>query len=167
VNVHHLIFTEDDLAQFDVNLKLFPPLRAKSDQDALWAGLLDGTIDYVESGHLPCDAEIKALEFPYAAFGAIGLETIFPLLHTYAKPGFDLDAITKVLCYNQRKMFGQLTSVECGSIADLTLFTPSEQWTFQEENIGSLGRNTPCIGMPFKGKVVGTFSHQQFHKNTH
>ncbi len=166
VNVHNLVFTDENLEGFDSNLKLFPPLRTQRDLEALWQGLLDGTINYVESGHLPCDPEIKAVEFPYAAFGAIGLETIFSLLCTYAKPGFDIVQVINHICYNQRKLFGQENTIANGSVADLTFFNPKEVWTFQEENIGSLGKNTPCVGMPLTGKVIGTFAQQKFHPNS-
>ena len=77
VAILNLCATDTALSRFDSNLKVMPPLREKPDQEALIKGLKDGTIDYISSNHTPIDTEGKDLEFAYAAFGAISLETIF------------------------------------------------------------------------------------------
>ena len=71
----NLLFTDEDLQGFDAHLKVLPPLRTLKDQEALIEGLQDNTIDIITSNHVPLEVEAKQLEFPYAKFGAIGLET--------------------------------------------------------------------------------------------
>src|SRR5699024_11570857 len=60
-----------------------PPLRAKADRDALFEGLLDGTIDFIATDHAPHAQDEKAQDMVKAPFGIVGLETAFPLLYTH------------------------------------------------------------------------------------
>jgi carbamoyl-phosphate synthase/aspartate carbamoyltransferase/dihydroorotase len=55
-----------------------PPLGTQADQDALWAGVTDRTIDLVETDHAPHTVSEKAGE--PAPFGVPGLETAAGLL---------------------------------------------------------------------------------------
>jgi dihydroorotase len=63
------------LDTFDTNYKVNPPLREKSDNEALIKGLKDGTIDVICSGHVPQDEESKNIEFDHADPGIINLQT--------------------------------------------------------------------------------------------
>ena len=44
-------------------------------------------------------------------------------------------------------------------MANLTLFSPSLEWTFTEDQILSKSKNSPFIGKNFKGKAVGTINN--------
>src|SRR5699024_2461430 len=83
VSPHHLLLTEDDIKEDDAQFKMNPPLRATEDQEALLAGLLDGTIDFIATDHAPHSEEEKELGFSNAPFGIVGLETAFQLLYTH------------------------------------------------------------------------------------
>nr|MCU0391895.1 dihydroorotase [Thermoflexibacter sp.] len=83
IAAHQLAFTDEDLKDFDTNLKVKPPFRTKQDIEALIDGLIDGTIDVIVSDHQPQDEESKNLEFDLAEFGIIGLETAFATANTY------------------------------------------------------------------------------------
>ena len=63
VGIPHLLFTDENLLEFDTDFKIIPPLRNSNDQKALREGLLDGTIDMITSLHQPINPEIKNLEF--------------------------------------------------------------------------------------------------------
>src|SRR5205823_1484033 len=64
---------------YDTNFKMNPPLRSAQDREAVLEALVDGTIEIICSDHAPhCDYE-KQVEFDYAPFGIIGLETELPL----------------------------------------------------------------------------------------
>ena len=82
VAIHNLIFTDAVLESFDTRFKVNPPLRTQDDIDALISGLKDGTIDMVTSDHNPIDIEHKKIEFDFAKYGTIGLESAFGALNT-------------------------------------------------------------------------------------
>ena len=157
VAVANLFFTDAELRDFDSNWKLLPPLRAQSDADALLEGLADGTIDFIVSNHNPWDEEAKNLEFPYADFGMIGLETVFALCRTFGAKKLSLPLLVEKMSLAPRRIFGlPVPEIKAGENAELTVFDPTESYTFTTENIGSKSRNTPFLGRTLQGKVLGT-----------
>ena len=82
VAIHNLFFTDEVLTSFDTRFKVLPPLRTQQDVDALIAGVKDGTIDMITSDHNPLNIELKNIEFDYATYGTIGLESLFGALNT-------------------------------------------------------------------------------------
>ena len=74
VNLHHLIFTDEDLSQYDTSLKVSPPIRSEIERNYLWNAVLDGTVDCLAVDHLPKDIEQKQCEFDIAALGMAGFE---------------------------------------------------------------------------------------------
>ena len=88
-----------------------PPLRKKEDQDCLWKGLADGTIQTVSTDHCSFTTEQKKLgegDFTKIPGGMPGAETRVTLIYTY---GVDKDRITKedmcrVLSENPAKLYG-------------------------------------------------------------
>ncbi|HEY0060465.1 MAG TPA: dihydroorotase, partial [Flavisolibacter sp.] len=105
VTPYHLFFSDQDLAQYDTNLKLSPPLRLKEDRAGLQEAVLDGTVDCIASHHLPQHTDHKVVEFEYAKNGMIGLETCFATVRT-ALPQLSLERLIDLLAINPRKLFG-------------------------------------------------------------
>lgn len=152
----NLIFTDKDLDQFDTNYKVMPPLRRKTDQNELIKGLKDGTIDAIVSNHYPIEEEGKKLEFPYARFGASGLESCFAACNTFAN-SLDLETLINKLTYGPREILGiPSEGIKADARATLTLFDPGEEWTF--DKTFSKSSNNPFLGTRLKGKVIAVLN---------
>lgn len=148
----NLIKTDKELENFDTNLKVSPPLRLKADVNELIKGLKEGTIDAIVSNHYGIEDEGKQLEFPYAKFGASGIETCFGALNTYAT-NLDLDTLIRSLTSGPRKILNlELDEIKVGYKGGLTLFDTEMEWTFEKTN--SISKNNPFLGEKLKGKVV-------------
>ncbi len=159
IAAHHLVFTEEDLMGFDTHLKVYPPFRSEEDIAALKAGLDDGTIDMIVSDHNSWDEEHKTLEFDAAEFGAIGLQTVFPV----ALGQGGVEGVLEKLVYNPRKIFRlDIHPVDQGQPADLTLFSIDEQYTFSEAIIRSKGKNSPFLGRELKGRAKAVVNNGFF-----
>lgn len=144
------------LHDFDPNFKVMPPVREQADFEALRAGLADGTIDCITSNHTPLDEESKNLEFPFADFGAIGLETAFGLSWMHLHTTLSIGQLVDKLAIAPRKLLQlPIPDFSPGSAANLTIFDPNLEWTFSKKDIFSKSKNTPFVGWRMKGKVLG------------
>ncbi len=154
----HLLLEDKDIMDFDSYKKVLPPFRSQKDRKALIKGLKDGVIDHISSIHTPLEVEAKDCEFTYASFGSIGLETAFATAHTVLKDIIPLEALIDKFCAGPAGILGlEVSLIEKGNLANLTLFDPSVEWKYQGSS-HSLSKNDALKGTTFTGKVIGTFS---------
>ncbi|AMO21227.1 dihydroorotase [Flavobacterium columnare] len=161
VSVHHLTLNDEVLTSFDSNYRVTPPIRTEKDRKALIEGILDNTIDCITSDHNPINIENKNLEFDLAKNGTIGLESSYGALQTI----LPVDVIVEKLTAGRKVFTIEEPLIKEGAIANLTLFSPSENWFFSKEKILSKSKNSAFINQPMKGKVIGTINNSQFIKN--
>ncbi|MEP6734994.1 MAG: dihydroorotase [Chryseolinea sp.] len=159
VAVYQPLLDDSMLADFDTNYKLNPPLREKADNEALIKGIKDGTIDILSSGHTPHEEESKELEFDLAEFGLINLQTFASHLVGLSQH-VDWEILLEKITVNPRKLLGlEMPSIEVDSKADLTLFDPLRQWTYDEKNNYSKSKNSPWLNKELKGKAMAVFNN--------
>ena len=149
------------LADFDTYYKVNPPLREKSDNEALIKGLKDDTIEVLTSGHLPQDDESKLLEFDQAEFGMINLQTFGSQLTSLSKWVDMEDLIAKVTEAPRRILKMEIPLIMEEEKANLTLFDPEAEWIFDQSNNFSKSKNSPFLGKKMKGKVVAVFNNSK------
>lgn len=161
VTPYHLWFTDEDLKDYDTNLKVNPPVRTDADKQAMIAGFLDGTIDCIASHHIPHNYDAKVCEFEYAKAGMIGLETLFGVVWKVASGKHSIDQLVEKLSVAPRNIFGlPVPVIKEGETANLTLFDPNAEYTFTEAGIQSKSKNSAFIGKQLKGKVVGIINKE-------
>jgi dihydroorotase len=153
ITPHHLYFSEDDMMNYDTNLKVNPPFRSEQNRKDLISAAQNGDIDCISSHHTPQNIDLKICEFEYAGFGMIGLESTFGVLGAV---GITVDRILDMICFNPRRIFNLPSTIEVGAIADFTLFNPNSEFEFSKSDIASNSNNSPFIGKQLKGKVLGT-----------
>lgn len=159
VTPHHLTLTDEAVQSFDTATKVNPPLRTAEDQQALIEGLTDGTIDVIATDHAPHAREEKEVEYAYAPFGLIGLETMVPLVVDRLVHGGILsfkDAIAKVTVNPARILGLELGTLGVGQAADITVIDPEKIARVDKERFYSMARNTPFDGWELKGWPVMT-----------
>ncbi len=166
VAVANLVFTDEQLKDFDSNYKLTPPLRSASDQKALWEGLIDGTIDCIVTDHHPEDDEHKTVEFEYASFGMIQLQTAYALLNMHAPKTFTHEKLVQCLSLNPRSILKiEAIKIEKGCKAELTIFDTNTTWMYDKKNNLSRSKNSPVLNTELKGKAIAIINKDQIIKN--
>ncbi|WP_034922139.1 dihydroorotase [Gillisia sp. CAL575] len=158
VAIHNLIYTDDELVEFDTRYKVLPPLRTKPDINALRKAVLNGTIDMVTSDHTPIDLENKKVEFEHALYGTIGLESAFGALSTI----FDLDETISLLTKGRARFNIPEVEIKEGHQANLSFFNPEVQSYFRKENIYSNSKNSMFLDLKIKGEVYGIINGMRY-----
>ena len=149
----HYLALDDSFLQEDGRFKMNPPLRDRSDREALVEGLADGTIDCIATDHAPHSAEEKSRGLEKSAMGVVGIETAFPVVYTHlVKTGLvPLDTVLKALTVNPCKRFG--IPMEGYSIWDL-----NANYTIDPKDFVSKGKASPFTGTEVFGKCMATVS---------
>lgn len=158
VTPHHLALDTELLSGYDPVFKVNPPLRPSEDRQALTAALAEGVIDAVATDHAPHARHDKEHAFPDAAFGMLGLETAFAVVHdllvrTGVLSWADLARVMSQAPARIAGLAGQGRPVAPGEPANLVLVDPDAATTVDRESSMSLSRNNPWHGMSFHGAV--------------
>ena len=157
---HYLTLTEECCATYDTNTKMNPPLRSREDAEELKRGLRDGTIDVIATDHAPhTDAE-KDVEFDFAPFGIIGLETalslaVMELVETKIISWADL--IGKMAVNPARILGIDRGSLKSGNPADIIIIDPAQEYIYKKDSIESKSKNSPFIDWKLRAKVISVF----------
>ena len=155
VTPHHLFLCDEDIDNtYNTNLKMNPPLRKRSDMEALRAGILDGSIDCVVTDHAPHAMHEKDCEWEIAFFGTIGLETSLPLMLTNLVSTGEMSwsRLVEVMAVNPRQLLRCTpVKIEAGSQADLTLIDPAREIDVTEGYFESKSKNSAFLGQHLTG----------------
>ena len=129
-----------------------PPLRDRSDREALVEGIMDGTIEMIATDHAPHAANEKDRGLEKSAFGVVGLETAFPVMYThFVKTGrMSMEKLMELMVYNPRKRFG----IELGE--DYSVWDLDACYKVDPDEFASMGRATPFEGMEVYGRCLMT-----------
>jgi dihydroorotase len=158
VTPHHLMFSDEDLVNYDTHLKMNPPLRTAKDIAALEQGLKEGVIDVFASDHAPHTLEEKDVEFDAAPFGVLGLETMLGIIlkQIVERGVLSLHQALEKMIIAPRKILNiPIAQIKKGQPADLTIFNPTGVWMYDVNKSKSKSRNAPYHGQQFPGKVMG------------
>lgn len=166
VTPDHLFFDDADLAGYDTNLKLNPPLRTANDKNDLQQAIREGIIDCLATHHLPYDTDNKEVEFENAKNGSIGLQTAFAAINT-AMPGEQPETWVRLLSINPRKIFNlPAVSIAVDQQACLTAFDPGKKWIVTGASLKSRSKNSPYLQKELTGKVLATINKDQLFLNS-
>jgi len=157
VAIHNLFFTDEVLTNFDTNFKVSPPLRTQKDVEALLKGVKDGTIDMVTSDHNPLNIELKNIEFDYASYGSIGLESIFGTLNSL----FSIKKTINILTRGKERFGLKNKPIAVGNKVNATLFNPNEKYSFNTSHIKSKSKNSMYLNAELEGIVYGIIANNK------
>ena len=149
----HYLLIDDSMLQDDGRFKMNPPVRDKSDKEALIEGIIDGTIDMIATDHAPHSQEEKSKGLAGSNMGIVGIETAFPLLYTYfVKKGIiSLEKLIEIMSINPKKRFGIPISKN-----DFCIWNLEQKYIINSNDFLSMGKSTPFEGYEVFGKNILT-----------
>jgi dihydroorotase len=157
---HHFTLTDEAIGDYNTNAKMNPPLRAEVDRMAMIAGLMDGTVDCIATDHAPHALFEKEQEFERAPNGITGLETALGLALRVLHKGHGM-TVSRVVELMSAQPAGIVSlkgrgTLRVGSFADIVVFDPTAEWSFDAKRSRSKSRNTPFDGAGMVGRVMAT-----------
>lgn len=157
VALHHLLYTHENVGDYNTTFKVIPPLRELSDCAALLEGVKDGTIDCIVSDHTPCTPFDKKQDFVSAPQGMTALDTFLPTLYTHlVKPGkLSWAELVRACCVAPLNIANPQDeeSDETASVP-LLLFDPEPEYTVSANDLICGTLNSPQLGTHLFGRVT-------------
>lgn len=172
---HHLSLSDAEVASYDPQFKVNPPLRPAEDVRSLVNALVSGEV-VVATDHAPHPADSKELPFDQAPPGMLGLETALGVVWTVLTSGSGLSTglddmpvlsfeeaaavVVEAMSVVPARIAGlegaQGGTVRAGSAANLCVFDPAATWVVDRNRLASLSANTPYDGRKLTGRVRHT-----------
>jgi dihydroorotase len=166
VAAHYFMLDDSTLEGFDSNYKFQPPVRNSSNKAELITALLNNSITAIGSDHTPEPIEDKNVEFENAAYGIIGLETAFSVARSATQTQVPINTLIHAFTYGPAQVLGIiLAPIAVGTMANITLFDPTLNYTFAPQHIHSLSSNTPFVNTQFTGKALGIITKNTYVKS--
>ena len=164
---HYLVLDESRYQQpdeLDVACSIIsPPLRSRSDVEALWSALAVGSLDVIGTDHVPDRRAVEkarvreGVSFDQISNGAPGIETLLSLVYSegVARGRITVERMVDLLSTTPARLFGiaRKGAIEVGRDADLVLFDPNAQRTIRAEDLHHTSDFTPYEGMELTGAV--------------
>jgi dihydroorotase len=144
---------------YDTHFKMNPPLRSAADRQAVIDGIVDGTLEILGSDHAPhCNYE-KEVEFDHAPFGITGFETelALSLMRLYHTGLLKLPELIRRFTTAPAGLLKlNKGTLAVGADADVTIFDPNHEWTYDRAGTASKSVNNPFYGWALRGKATAT-----------
>jgi allantoinase len=157
---HFLFLSNEDYEKVGPQMKVYPPVKYKKDQDELWRGIQDGTVSIVCSDHAPHTEEEKDGDLWSIPAGMCGVETLAPLLLNAVSEGkITLKQVCDLLSENPAKQYGiypNKGSLAVGTDADITIVDMNAEMIIKRENLHSKSKVTAFDQFPVKGVPAAT-----------
>ncbi|TVL92909.1 allantoinase AllB [Streptomyces sp. SAJ15] len=157
---HFLTLTAEEVPDGATEFKCCPPIREAANQDALWQGLYDGTIDCVVSDHSPCTAELKTGDFGGAWGGIASLQLGLSAVWTEARRrGRTLEEVARWMATAPAELVGLRAkgAIEVGRDADFAVLAPDETFTVDPAALHHRNPVTAYAGRTLHGVVRSTW----------
>ena len=158
----HLFFNDSCLAEYNTNFKIKPPIRSESDRIAIVKGLRDGVIDAIASDHAPHLLNEKNVSFKEAAFGSIGMETLFKasLSKLFFEEKFTIERVISLISCNPANILNiENSSIEPGKIANISIVDINCEDTYKLNDIISKSKNSSFLNQNLKGEIKYTIAN--------
>jgi allantoinase len=161
---HYLSFASEDIADAATEFKCAPPIRSRENREKLWAGLGDGTIDFIVTDHSPCPPAMKLPaegDFLRAWGGIASLQLSLPAVWTQARSrGYPVTRLAEWLCAAPARLAGldgRKGAIAVGCDADFVIWNPDARFRVDAARLHHRHKVTPYAGQELAGVVETTY----------
>lgn len=149
---HHLFFSLEDYQTLGALVKMNPSIKTRADNQALFAALLDGTIEVIATDHAPHTLEEKQQDYPNCPSGLPAVENSLALMLDQVNQGrCTIEQVVSWMCEAPARVWNihNKGKIAVGYDADLVLVDMELQQTVLNEQ-----QQTKCRWSPWHGKTL-------------
>ncbi len=154
----YLTLCDEDYPRIGARMKVYPPVRRRGDQEALWEGIRRETIASLGSDHAPHTIQEKSQGFSTQPAGGVGAETFAPLLIDAMLRGrVTPERLTKVASASTARLYGiahRKGAISLGLDADLAIVDPAAERTVRDEELVAKQPISAWNGTVLRGAVT-------------
>ncbi len=160
VCLHHLFFNVDDYARLGTRIQMNPSIKTAADNQALFAALIDGTIQVIATDHAPHTLEEKAQPYPASPSGLPAVENSLALMLDQVVAGnCELSQVASWMSDAPARVWGVVGKgrIAAGYDADLVLVDLQRRRTIEDAKQHTKSRWSPWHGQTLTGWPVSTW----------
>jgi dihydroorotase len=157
---HHLFFNVGDYERLGSRVQMNPSIKTAADNQALWQGLRDGTIEVVATDHAPHTLQEKHQPYPQSPSGLPAVENSLALMLDASRRGFcTLEQIVSWMCAAPARIWNLKGkgAIQEGFDADLVLVDLEKAQTILDREQLTKSRWSPWHGVTLTGWPVRTW----------
>jgi allantoinase len=157
---HYLTLTDASYERIGPIMKVFPPVRSREHQEALWTAVQDGVIASVGSDHAPHTVEERSLPLDSQPAGMVGVETLGPLLvNEMVKGRITPQQLAALVSETTARLYGiypRKGAILPGVDADLTIVDPNAQTSISNTTLHAKNPLSSWDGVVTAGRIAAT-----------
>ncbi|MEM7453706.1 MAG: dihydroorotase [Planctomycetota bacterium] len=149
---HHLLFNIDDYDRLGSLVKMNPSIKTRADNEKIWGGLLDGTIEVIATDHAPHTLEEKDQVYPNCPSGLPAVENSLALMLNEMNNGrCTIEQITGWMCEAPARIWNMKNKgrIQRGADADLVMVDPELKHVVRNDQ-----QKTKCGWSPWDGEML-------------
>ncbi|WP_290763717.1 dihydroorotase [Fibrobacter sp. UBA4297] len=152
VNLYHLLLDDSCLETLDSAYHILPPIRSAADREALWQGVVDGTVNAISVNHTPVLRQDTVVNFEDSVPGALSLEVALPAIWNklVAKVG-EARAI-ELLSTAPARLAGAESAHE-----SVVVFSPDNPHKVVESDFAGHVCNSPLTGKELPSSILASY----------
>ena len=152
---HYLTFDAGEIPDGATEFKCAPPIRHSHHREALWRGLLEGTLDMIVTDHSPCLPSMKRGDFLSAWGGIASLQWSLPIVWSgCCQRGIGPEKLATWMSTRPAKLIGRDRRIAAGCVANLTVFDTEPSWTAEANRWLHRHPISPYHGRTLRGEVL-------------
>lgn len=160
---HYILFSAEEIPDAQTMYKCAPPIRERENNYLLKEALQNGTLDFLASDHSPAPPSVKEVEsgdLAKAWGGIAGLQFLLPAGWAALKEIISLEKFIPLLTEHPAKFLKLQRHkgfLKVGYDADITVWSPEENFRVKETAILHRHKISPYVGRTLWGTVKQTY----------
>ena len=152
VNLYHLLLDDSCLETLDSAYHILPPIRSAADREALWQGVVDGTVNAISVNHTPVLRQDTVVNFEDSVPGALSLEVALPAIWNKLVASVGEARAIELLSTAPARLAGAESAGE-----SVVVLAPEQKHKVLESDFAGHVCNSPLTGKELPSSILASY----------